>query len=127
VAVCSYLMPDGGRCRAAPMKGEAWCYVHHPDLAEKRRVASRRGGRRAGRGRPARGVTEIAEIKAAIRRVIEGVADGTVENGAIQFMGYNTLLRAVEIGRKIKDQDDLEMRISELEGYVGQRDESGRA
>jgi hypothetical protein len=127
VAVCSYLMPDGGRCRAAPVKGEAWCYVHHPDLAEKRRTASRRGGRRGGRGRPAPGVAEIAEIKAAIRGVIEGVAAGTVENGAILFMGYNTLLRAVEVGRKVKDQDDLEVRIAELEGYAEHRDGGGRA
>ena len=81
MAVCSYLMPDGGRCRAAPMKGEAWCYVHHPDLAEKRRAASRRGGYRAGRGRPAPGVAEVEAIKASIRKVIDGVAAGTVENG----------------------------------------------
>jgi hypothetical protein len=127
VATCSYLMPHGGRCRAAPMKGQAWCYVHHPDLEAKRQEASRRGGRRAGRGRPAAGVAEIAEIKSAIRGVIDGVAAGTVENGAILFMGYNTLLRAVEVGRKVKDQDELDARIAELEGYASKRDGRGQA
>jgi hypothetical protein len=51
--------------------------------------------------------------------VIDGVADGSVGSGAVLFMGYNTLLRAVEVGRKIKDQDELERRISELETYAG--------
>lgn len=127
MAACTYIMENGRRCRAAPMKGEAWCYVHHPDLEAKRQEASRRGGHRAGRGRPLPGVAEIAEIKAAIRGVIVGVAAGEVESGAILFMGYNTLLRAVEVGRKVKDQDELEARIAELEGYAERRNRSGVA
>ena len=92
----------------------------------RRRNASR-GGRAGGRGRPLPGVAEIAEIKAAIRGVIDGVAAGEVENGAILFMGYNTLLRAVEVGRKVKDQDELEARIAELEGYAEHRNGRGVA
>jgi hypothetical protein len=72
-------------------------------------------------------VAEIAEIKVSIRGVIDGVAAGEVENGAILFMGYNTLLRAVEVGRKVKDQDELEARLAELEGYAERRNGRGVA
>jgi hypothetical protein len=35
--------------------------------------------------------------------------------GAVVFQGYNTLLRGVEIGRRVRDQEELEARLQILE------------
>lgn len=105
------------RCKARPIRGEPWCYVHHPDLKDQRQAASRKGGHRGGRSRPQSGAAETRAIKADIQAVIDGVAQGTYETklGTVLFMGYNTLLRAVEVGRKVKETDELEERLDALE------------
>ena len=114
MAVCSYLMPDGGRCRAAPMKGQPWCYVHHPDYAEKRREAGRRGGYRAGRGRP---LVELADVKGQLRKLADEVVTGRVDRGRAAVAGQllGTFLRAVSVEAKIRELDELERRIAALE------------
>jgi hypothetical protein len=116
---CAAITKGGSRCRLDATLG-GYCYQHSPETEKERRRNASRGGRAGGNGRRS-GTAEIESIKAAIRAVLEGVADGTVEHGAVVFMGYNTLLRAVDIGRKIKEQDDLAARITELEGYAEHR------
>ena len=120
MARCSAITKGGSRCRLDATHG-SYCYQHAPETEGERRRNASRGGRAGGNGRRS-GTSEIEGIKADIRGVIDGVADGSVERGAILFMGYNTLLRAVEVGRKVKDQDELEVRIAELEGYAEHRD-----
>ncbi len=45
---------------------------------------------------------------------------GRVERGigATVFMGYNTLLRAVELERRVHEQDVVEARLDELEARL---------
>src|SRR5215204_3162318 len=57
---CGYIKPTGEACRALPMKGEGWCYVHHPHYQQRRRRDGSKGGKRGGRGRP---VTELAALR----------------------------------------------------------------
>ena len=126
MAVCSYLMPDGGRCRAAPMKGEAWCYVHHPDLAEKRRAASRRGGHRGGRGRP---LAELADVKRQLRELADDVVAGRVDraNAAVAGQLLGAFLRAASVEMKVKELDEIEIRIAALEAMQGEAQASAGA
>jgi hypothetical protein len=49
---CGFIKPSGEACKALPMKGEGWCYVHHPQYQERRRRDGSKGGKRGGRGRP---------------------------------------------------------------------------
>jgi hypothetical protein len=102
------------------MKGYSTCYGHRPDLAEERRRNASRGGKRGGRGRPA---AELAAAKREIHAVIAGVLTGRVERsvGAVVFQGFNTLLKAIEVERKIKETQDLEERITALEESKGER------
>jgi hypothetical protein len=69
MAVCGYIKPDGERCKALPMKGEGYCYAHHPDLEDKRRAASSKGGKRGGRGRARPGGGDIKDVKAPQARL----------------------------------------------------------
>ena len=47
----------------------------------------------------------------------DGVQDGSIERGvgAVLFQGYNTLLKATETERKIRELDEIEERLRKLE------------
>lgn len=107
---CSYIRPGGERCRGVPVRGSDLCAAHHPDYQERRRAGARRGGK-------ARGAGELATIKSEIRSVIGEVQRGNLDRGvgAVVFQGYNTLLRAVEVERKVRELDELEERIAAME------------
>ena len=110
---CTGITKGGTRCTLTATDGP-YCYQHSPAFAEERKRSARRGGRAGGNGRRG-GVAEVEDIKREIHRVIDGVADGTVTTGAVLFMGFNTLLRAVEVGRKIREQDEIISRLDALE------------
>src|SRR5215207_7692262 len=103
MAFCSGIRADGGRCRAQAIGNSEWCFNHHPDYEEQRRQRAAKGGKRGGRGRP---TSELSEIKQGVRDLIAGVlsddAERRVDRGraAVALQGYNTLLRAVEIGQR---------------------------
>jgi hypothetical protein len=86
------------------------CWAHDPKNAERRR----RGQSRGGKGKPSR---EIVGIKTMLRDLAEGVLAGEVETGraAVANQLVNTRLRALEIERKIREADEMEARIEELE------------
>ena len=122
MAVCSYLKPDGTRCRAQPMRSEQWCYVHHPDLADRRQAASRKGGHRGGRGRP---IAELADVKRRLRKLADDVMAGEADRGDAAVAGQllGTYIRAVSVEVKLKEVLEMEERIGALE----QTREGGRA
>jgi hypothetical protein len=107
---CTFIKPGGERCKGVPVRGSTLCAAHHPDYRERRRAGARRGGK-------ARGAGELAEIKSEIRNVIEAVQEMKLNRGvgAVVFQGYNTLLRAVEVERKVREVDELEERIAAME------------
>ncbi len=125
MAVCSYLKDDGTRCRAAPLRGEPWCYVHHPDLAQKRQAASRRGGHRGGRGRP---LAELAAVKRQLRDLADDVIAERIDRGnaAVASQVLNVYLRAVSVEVKVREQDEILQRIDALENSTPQADDRGR-
>ena len=107
---CRAIKSNGERCKATVAPGVEYCWAHDPvNARERQRIASR-----AGRSRPNR---EIGEIKQRIREVIEDVRVGDLNRsiGAVVFQGYNTLLRAVEIERKVRELDEQEERIAMME------------
>ena len=122
---CEALKGDGSRCQARAMDGYQWCYSHRPDLADERKRNASRGGRTGGRGRS--GGDEVAQAKKEIRGVLGGILKGKIPRGtgSVLFMGFNVLLRAIEVERKIREQDELEDRIAELERIAGP-DKGGR-
>ena len=113
MARCQRIKGDGERCKGTAMPGADWCYSHDPERAEERRANARKGGKTGGRGRPS---VEMGDLRAEIRAVVLGVLSGRVQRGigATVFMGYNTLLRAVEVERKVHEQDVVEARLDEL-------------
>jgi hypothetical protein len=121
MAVCGYIKPDGARCKALPMKGEGYCYAHHPDLEDKRRAASSKGGKRGGRGR---GNGGVKDVKAWLLKLASDVEGGKLEakDGSVVSQILNVFLRGVEVERKIKESEELEERLEALESVLKNRD-----
>jgi hypothetical protein len=110
---CAAITKGGSRCKLDATPGSNYCWNHAPENAEARSRRARRGGK-------ARGASEMAEVKREIRRVIDAVDTGETERGvgAVLFQGFNTLLKAVEVERKIREQEELTERLEALESVL---------
>ena len=93
---------------------QQFCHLHDPSRADERR----RNASRAGRSKPAS--REIGQIKADIKRVIDDVRDEQLDKGVGAVVGglYNTLLRAIETERRIREQEEMEERLRILESSL---------
>jgi hypothetical protein len=87
-----------------------------PENAEARRRGASRGGK-------AKASREIPGIKAQLEDLVRNVLSGELETGraAVANQLLNTRLRAVEVERKIKETDELEARIGELEQAANEK------
>lgn len=112
---CEAITQAGSRCRLDATPGATWCYSHDPSRVEERRRNARKAGRSGGNGRS--GASELAGIKRDIRGVLDGVLDGQIDRGAGSCAAQllNVLLRAVELERRIKETDQLQGRLEQLE------------
>lgn len=127
MSACSFIKRTGERCRAQATTGSEWCWAHAPELAEERDRARSRGGRTAGRGRP-KGGKELAGIKHQLQDLADGVLEGRVDraDGAVVAQLLNTLLRAVETERRVKELEEVAVRLDELESYATSQKRGGR-
>jgi hypothetical protein len=115
---CAAITRGGSRCKLEATHG-SYCWSHAPETTEQRRRRASRGGRAGGNGRP--GTSEIAEVKAQLRGVIGEVRTGALDKGAGAVVGglYNTLLRAMEVERRIREAEETEGRLKALEDALG--------
>jgi hypothetical protein len=69
--------------------------------------------------------TDITIIKDALKDLYDDVLEGRVERSAAAVCGQiaNAQLRAVELERRIREQNDLEARLDELEGLLEEAEE----
>jgi hypothetical protein len=116
---CSGITSGGARCKLEATYG-SYCWSHAPETADERRQRARRGGRTGGNGRPGSS-TELQEIKDLLKeltdRVIgkEGADALSPGAGAVAAQLINTQLRAIELERKIREQEELLERLEALE------------
>ncbi len=124
MSVCSGIKADGGRCKAQATRNSEWCIGHDPDQAEARRRRASKGGRRGGRGRPQ---AELAEVKSILHGLADSVLKGTTDRQDAAVVGQllNTLIRAVSVEVKLKEQLELVERLERLEEGLEQNKEGG--
>ncbi len=113
---CAGIKRDGGRCTVVVGPGQSHCYAHDPTRAEERRRNASRGGRTRGNG-------ELPDLKKQLKDLAAGVLDGTVDRGcaAVANQIFNTVIRAIEQERKQRELEEVEARLSEIEGLLEQR------
>jgi len=90
--------------------GQSHCYAHDPNRSKERKRNASRGGRSKGQG-------ELGELKKRIRSLAAEVLDGSADRGraAVANQLYNTLVRAIEQERKMRELGELAERLEALE------------
>jgi hypothetical protein len=114
LAKCSGITQAGTACKGIPIEGSQWCYVHDPDHAEERRRHGARGGKRGGRGRP---LAELIALKTRLSDLADDVLAGSVDRADAAVAGQilNTVIRAVGVELKVREQQELIERLEALE------------
>ena len=110
---CSAIKANGEPCKVTVPPGVEYCWAHDPANAEaRRRITSK-----AGKSRPNR---EMDTIKAELAKLYTDTMSRRVDKGvaAVGAQIQNVRLRAVEVERKIREQEELEERISAVEEQV---------
>ena len=125
MAKCSGITRAGTACKGIPIEGSQWCYVHHPDHDQERRRHGARGGKRGGRGRP---MVEVHAVKDKLQDLADRVLDGSLDraDAAVVSQIYNVLLRAVSVELRVREQEEILLRLEELEQLLERQKEDGR-
>src|SRR5215210_663442 len=110
MAQCAGIKRNGGRCTVVVGPGHTHCYAHDPDRSQERRRNASRGGKSKGNG-------ELAHLKKQVKDLASDVLCGKVEKGraAVANQLYNTLIRAIEQERRVKEAEELEERLEAIE------------
>jgi hypothetical protein len=107
---CAGIKRDGGRCAVVVGPGHSHCYAHDPARSDERRRNASRGGRARGNG-------ELADLKKQLKDLASDVLDGSVDRGraAVANQIHNTLIRAIEQERKMRELEEIAARLEALE------------
>jgi septal ring factor EnvC (AmiA/AmiB activator) len=107
---CTAVKRNGGRCTLPANGPQGLCWAHDPANAEKRRRGASRGGK-------AKANREIPAIKAQLQDLTRDVLAGDLETGraAVANQLINTRLRAIELERKVREQEEVLERLEALE------------
>ena len=107
---CAGSKRDGSPCAVTVEPPETHCWWHNPSYSEERKRAASKGGK-------AKANPLMRELHGLLADLTERVVAGTLPayRGAVAAQLVNTRLRAVEVERKIAEQEDLLARLEELE------------
>jgi hypothetical protein len=116
---CSAIKENGERCRGIAATGSDYCPAHDPARAEERRKAASKAAK-------SRHDPEIRELKELLKDLYAAVLEGRVSRPAAAVANQiaNTQLRALEVERRIREQDELEGRLDELEELLEEAEKS---
>lgn len=111
--VCVAMTQYGRPCQNPAQPGKATCWSHDPENAAQRARNARAGGRAAHSPTS----LEIGELKDELKVLIREVKEGKVAPGvaAVITQLSNTIIRAIEQDRKVRELDEMEERLAALE------------
>jgi hypothetical protein len=121
LAKCSATTREGQPCKGVAIRSSEWCPAHHPEYADARRRHASKGGKRGGRGRPIVAAADVAEqMQSLADKVLAG--DLGRADAAVCGQLLNVKLRALEVGRKLKEAEEFEVRLEQLEQVMEQKE-----
>ena len=119
---CSAIGPDGGHCRARPLREEAFCLWHSPNHAEEVAEARRLGGVRRRRERVVFGAFDFEGLGTVvtIRRLVEVAVLDTLglENSVAR---NRTLAYLAQVAAGLLEKGELEERLAAIEATLAPR------
>ncbi len=115
---CSGVKREDGKCTVTVEPPNEYCWWHDPANAERRKRAAAKGGK----SKPNR---ELQDIKARLRELADNVLAGSVDRSDAAVAGqlHNTVIRAVGVELKVREQQDLIERLEELETLLERQNE----
>jgi hypothetical protein len=122
---CAGKKGDGTPCERIVGSSHEYCYAHDPSYAEDRKKAASKAAKSPARSRS---TSEIREIKGRLKDLYAAVLEGRAERAAAAVANQiaNTQLRAIELERRVREQEELEGRLDELEGLLEEAEGSRR-
>ena len=122
---CAGKKGDGTPCERIVSSSHEYCYAHDPAFAEERRRAASKAARSPA---TSRSTSEIREIKGRLKDLYSAVLEGRAERAAAAVANQiaNTQLRAIELERRVREQEELEERLDELEDLLEEGERSTR-
>ncbi len=108
--VCRANKRDGSPCTTPATGANEFCWAHDPaNAAQRSRIASK-GGRGKGGG-------ELPDLKKQLKDLAAGVLNGSIDRSraAVANQILNTLIRAIEQERKVREMEELAERLEALE------------
>jgi hypothetical protein len=111
---CRASKADGTACKAPATGSHGYCWAHDPEHAEQRQ----RAASKAARSKPNR---EVRGYKQEVKSLITAVENGGQDraDAAVMLQGYRVLKDLVELERRVRELDDFEARLAELEQANG--------
>ena len=112
---------NGQQCTVTVEPPNTYCWWHAPANAEKRKRAASKGGR----SKPHR---ELATIKERLSTLADDVLGGRVDRADAAVAGQllNTVIRAVGVELKVREQLEVISRVEELEALLERQNNGGR-
>lgn len=113
---CSAFKPDGTPCERIVGASQSYCFSHDPERSDERR----RNASKAAKSKPSR---ELHDIKAQLQSIADQTIAGEldVRRATASTQALNALLRAVEVERRVREAEELETRLAELEARAWSR------
>ena len=110
MALCRSTKASGEPCTLVATGPQGFCWAHDPANRDKRR----RMASKAARSKPNR---ELSSIKAFLEDLTDRVLSGELPTGqaAVANQLINTRLRAIEQERKMRELEELAVRLEALE------------
>jgi hypothetical protein len=123
---CAGKKGGGTPCERIVGSSHKYCYAHDPAFAEDRRRAASKAARSPATSRSRR---ELQQIKGRLEDLYGAVLEGSVtrQAAAVANQIVNTLLRAIELERRVHEQDELEGRLDELEDLLEEAERTAHA
>lgn len=112
-SLCAGSKRDGSQCTATVNAPQTLCWWHDPANAKQRK----RTASKAGRAKPNK---EIVSIRARLSDLAEDVLNKEVDRADAAVAGQllGTVIRAIGTELKVKEQLELEQRMSEIEEHL---------
>jgi hypothetical protein len=123
---CAEKKGDGTPCERIVGSSQQYCYAHDPAFAEDRKRDASKAARSPAKGRSN---SEIREIKGRLKDLYVAVLEGRAERAAAAVANQiaNTQLRAIELERRVREQEELEERLDELEDLLEEAERTAHA
>jgi hypothetical protein len=111
---CRATKANGTACKTPATGSHGYCWAHDPEHAEQRQ----RAASKAARSKPNR---EVRGYKQEVKSLIAAVENGGQDraDAGVMLQGFRLLKDFAELERKVREQDDLEARIEQLERAGG--------